>query len=104
MITVALMHEQSVSWSCSPSLWQTIHLCRGHDHRHFGVQYACDDPIIGVGLLNDSVGGDDVLIPTPSYVTPVALMIGPPSWYSPTVTRSFMTNDEWYDAVVMSKR
>jgi rare lipoprotein A (peptidoglycan hydrolase) len=44
------------------------------------------------------------LIPTPSYVTPVALMIGSPSWYGPTVTRSFMTNGEWYDAAVMSKR
>ena len=55
MFTVALAADVSMSRWTSPSLHHMNYLIIGNGHRHVAVRSARDDPLVGVGLLNDSV-------------------------------------------------
>jgi len=92
-------------------------LCRGH--RRFEVS-AIYVNIMTVALQYDPplmilyspcrftkrFDEDDLLIPTASYITPVVLKIASPmfSGTDPDDDEHFITNGEWYDVAVMTKR
>ena len=52
--SVALEHDPPVSRRTSPSLQRMNRLVIGHGHRRVVVWSAYDDPLVGVGLLNNS--------------------------------------------------
>jgi hypothetical protein len=53
--SVALERDPPVSRRTSPSLQCMNRLVIGHGHCRAAIWSTCDDPIVGVGLLNDSV-------------------------------------------------
>ena len=53
--SVTLECDPLVSRRTSPSLQRMNRLVIGHGHRHVAVRSARDDPLVGVGLLNDLV-------------------------------------------------
>jgi hypothetical protein len=52
--SVTLEHDLPVSRRTSPSLQRMNRLVIGHDHHRVAVWSARDDPLVGVGLLNDA--------------------------------------------------
>ena len=52
--SIALECNPPVSRRTSPSLHRMNRLVIGHGHHHVAVRSAHDDPLVGVGLLNDS--------------------------------------------------
>jgi hypothetical protein len=52
--SVALEHDPPVLGQISPSLQHMNRLVIGHGHRRVAVRSARDDPLVSVGLLNDS--------------------------------------------------
>jgi hypothetical protein len=53
--SVALEHDPSVARRTSPSLHRMNRLVIGLGHCRVAVWSVCDDTLVGVGLLNDSV-------------------------------------------------